>query len=132
MAENLRTASTVSKPDVKVDRGLQVLVAEDAPDELVIGRVLLQDEGRGEVAKLMRRHPYAEFLGDALDDLTAQRPLGLVAIELAGEEPGVVTATQARPEHSRGRVPSISLTTLGRGYSSGSSFLTSSGGMTRW
>ena len=38
-------------------------------------------------------------LGDALDDLTAQRPLGLVSIELAGEEPRVVTAAQAWPEH---------------------------------
>ena len=36
---------------------------------------------------------------DAFDDLTAQRPLGLVPIALTGEEPGVIVATQARPEH---------------------------------
>jgi hypothetical protein len=66
MAENLRTASTVSSPTfIEVDRGLQVLVTENATHELVIGRVFLQDERRGQVAKLMRRHSDADLFGDA-------------------------------------------------------------------
>ena len=32
------------QPDIEVDRGLQVLVAQHTADELVIGRVVLQDE----------------------------------------------------------------------------------------
>src|SRR6202048_2638720 len=89
MAENLRTASTVSSPTfIEVDRGLQVLVTENATHEPVIGRVFLQDERRGQVAKRMRRHPDADLFGDALDDLTAQGSLGLMPIRLAGKEPG--------------------------------------------
>jgi hypothetical protein len=66
MAENLRTNSTVSSPTfIEVDRGLQVLVTENATHELVIGRVFLQDERRGQVAKLMRRHSDADLFGDA-------------------------------------------------------------------
>jgi hypothetical protein len=66
MAENLRTASTVSSPTfIEVDRGLQVLVTENATHEPVIGRVFLQDERRGQVAKLMRRHSDADLFGDA-------------------------------------------------------------------
>src|SRR5580692_8883112 len=89
MAENLRSASTVSSPTfIEVDRGLQVLVTENAAHELVIGRVFLQDKRRGQVAKLMRRHPDADLFGDAVDDLTAQGSLGLMPIRLAGKEPG--------------------------------------------
>ena len=39
------------------------------------------------------------FLGDALDDLTTQRALGFVVIALTREEPRVIFAAQARPEH---------------------------------
>ena len=68
-----------------VDRGLQVLVTENAAHELVIGRVFLQDERRGQVAKLMRRHPDADLFGDAVDDLTAQGSLGLMPIRTRRE-----------------------------------------------
>src|SRR5262245_17231492 len=47
----------------------------------------------------MRRHPYAELLDNAVDDLTSQRPFSFVPMQLAGKEPGVVAAAQARPEH---------------------------------
>ena len=44
-------------------------MTENAAHELVIGRVFLQDERRGQVAKLMRRHPDADLFGHAVDDL---------------------------------------------------------------
>ena len=74
-------------------------MAKNATDKLVIGRVLLQDQSRSEVAELMRRHSNAELLGDAVDDLTAQRPLGFVPVALTGKEPGIISAAQPRPEH---------------------------------
>ena len=69
MAENLRTASTVSSSHVEFDRRLQILMPENPADEFVIGRVFFQDECCGEVAELMRRHADAEPLSDPLDDL---------------------------------------------------------------
>jgi hypothetical protein len=53
------------------------------------------------MSELVRRDANAERLGDAFDDLTAQRSLGFVIFALTREQPGIITATEARPERSQ-------------------------------
>src|SRR5260370_28109170 len=77
-------------------------MAEQAGNEGIGVRILLQNQRRGKMPKQMRMNVTPAVLADRLGDLPAQADLGLVRARLAGEERS--SGPVGEPRQVRGRV----------------------------
>jgi hypothetical protein len=78
--------------DVIPDRDLNRAMAEQQTDELVIARLVLEDDRRREVAELMHGETQTDRFFDGARNLTAQRRETLVALPCPREEPRIFRA----------------------------------------
>jgi hypothetical protein len=73
------------KSAVKICRGLDVAVSEDASNRFIVARLVSEPDRRGGMAKLMNGDRQAGGLFDPLRDLTAEGLGVLTSTALAGE-----------------------------------------------
>ena len=73
------------KSAVKICRGLDVAVSEDASNRFIVARLVSEPDRRGGMAKLMNGDRQAGGLFDPLRDLTAEGLGVLTSTGLAGE-----------------------------------------------
>src|SRR5262245_59899555 len=89
----------IFQPDIGVDGGLHVAVAEKLSDEFVLAWAALEMESACSMPKLVHRHPQPGCLVDPLRDLDAEPDVAFGTPTLPREQPVIVPATEHdRPE----------------------------------
>src|ERR1700730_9185180 len=84
------------EPAIELYRGLDTTVPRDAPNGLVVARMMLEIDSRRGVAKLVRGDAQANGVIDTLGDLAAECFCILAAAGLAAEQPKVIRPSQQR------------------------------------
>jgi predicted TIM-barrel enzyme len=83
----------IFQPDIGVDGGLHVAVAEKLSDQLILTRTALENESACGVSELVHRHPQSGRLINPLRDLAAEQNAAFGASALPREQPVIVPAT---------------------------------------
>jgi hypothetical protein len=77
---------------IEAEGRLNAAMSKNAPDKLIIARMMLKDESTCSMPELMHRNPQPSGLHNPLCDLLAQDRLGLVPAVFAGEHPVLIAS----------------------------------------